>query len=118
MVRGIRGAITVEENTAEEMLAATRELLGELVKQNDLHEEDIASAIFSTSPDLNAIFPAVAARELGWVQVPMMCTQEIAVPGALAMCIRVLLTVNTDKAPADIHHAYLRKARILRPDLA
>jgi chorismate mutase len=118
MVRGVRGAITVEINTAEEILAATTELLTEVMQQNGLSEDIIASILFSTSPDLNAAFPAAAAREMGWMQVPMMCTQEIAVPGGLAMCIRILMMVNTEKSQIEVQHVYLRRAKVLRPDLA
>jgi chorismate mutase len=118
MVRGIRGAITVEQNTAEEILQATAQLLKDMVELNQLPLEEIASVLFSTSPDLNAAFPAAAAREMGWIQVPMMCTQEIAVPGGLAKCIRVLITVNIDKTQQEIQHVYLRGAKVLRPDLA
>jgi chorismate mutase len=118
MVRGVRGAITVENNTVEEILAATTELLTEMVRENNLVAEMIASILFSTSPDLNAAFPAAAAREMGWLQVPMMCTQEIAVPGGLAMCIRILMMVNTEKSQIEVQHVYLRRAKVLRPDLA
>lgn len=117
MVRGVRGAITVEENTAAEILQATRVLLEEMIKQNELTEDVIASILFSTTPDLDAVFPATAARKMGWVQVPLMCAQEIAVPGGLEKCIRVLMTINTEKEQHEIQHAYLRGARVLRPDL-
>lgn len=117
MVRGVRGAITVEENSAEEILQATEVLLTEMIKLNELTEDVVASILFSTTPDLDAIFPAAAARKIGWVQVPMMCMQEIAVPGGLTHCIRVLMTINTDKGQNEIQHAYMRGARVLRPDL-
>lgn len=117
MVRGVRGAITVEKNSAEEILQATAVLLTEMLKRNELTQDAIASILFSTTPDLDAAFPATAARQMDWVQVPMMCAQEIAVPGGLARCIRVLMTVNTDKKQHEIHHAYMRGARVLRPDL-
>lgn len=117
MIRGVRGAITVEENSAEEILQATIVLLTEMIKLNELTEEAIASILFTTTPDLNAAFPAAAARQMGWVNVPMMCAQEIAVPGGLAQCIRVLMMINTDKKQTEIQHAYMRGARVLRPDL-
>lgn len=118
MVRGVRGAITVENNSSEEILQATTELMTEMVKSNELTEDTIASILFSTTPDLDAVFPAVAARQMGWVQVPMMCAQEIPVPGALSQCIRILMTINTEKKQNEIQHVYMRGARVLRPDLA
>lgn len=116
--RGIRGATTVEQNTREEILSATTELLQLLIRQNDLHTEDIASAIFSLTEDLDAEFPAVAARMLGWIDVPLMCTREIPVPGSLGKCIRVMLHVNTTRSLAEIRHVYLRGAANLRPTFA
>lgn len=116
--RGIRGATTVEQNTREEILSATTELLQLLIRQNDLHTEDIASAIFSLTEDLDAEFPAVAARMLGWIGVPLMCTREIPVPGSLGKCIRVMLHVNTTRSLAEIRHVYLRGAVNLRPTFA
>lgn len=116
-VRGIRGATTVSENAREAIIEATRELLEVMVEANDISPEDIASAWFTTTPDLNAEFPAVAAREMGWTFVPLMCSHEMDVPGSLRMCVRILLHVNTEKRPHDIRHVYLRGARVLRPDL-
>lgn len=117
MVRGIRGATTVPGNTRDEILAATRELLSEIIAANALEADHIASAIFTTTVDLNAEFPAVAARELGWTHVALECMHEMAVPGSLARCLRVLLHVNTERGPRDIKHIYLREARALRRDL-
>ena len=118
-VRGLRGAITVEENSETAILAATKDLLKELINRNPgLVTEDIASAWFTVTHDLNATFPAKGARELGWQQVPMMCSSEIPVPGSLAMCIRVLIHWNTDKQQEEINHVYLEKAVRLRPDLS
>lgn len=118
MVRGIRGAITVPENSPQSILAGTTELLEALLAQNNLRNyTNIASIIFSTTPDLNAAFPAAAGRELGLTQVPLICYQEIAVPGALPMCVRVLMHVNTTVAQDAIKHVYLRGAVVLRPDL-
>lgn len=116
--RGIRGATTVERNEREEILSATTELLQLMIRQNELQTEDIASAIFSLTEDLNAEFPAVAARMLGWTEVPLMCTREIPVPGSLGMCIRVLLHVNTTRSLAEIRHVYIRGAANLRPTFA
>jgi len=115
--RGVRGATTADANTPEAILSATRELLQALVTANDLEPSDLASAIFTTTPDLNAAFPARAARDLGWTDVPLLCTHEMNVPGALPRCIRVLLHWNTDKAPSEVVHVYLRGATLLRPDL-
>lgn len=116
-VRGIRGATTVSQNAREAIIEATRELLEVMAQANDITPEDIASAWFTTTPDLNAEFPAVAAREMGWTFVPLMCSHEMDVPGSLRMCVRILLHVNTEKGPHDIRHIYLRGARVLRPDL-
>jgi len=116
--RGIRGATTVERNDREEILAATTELLELIIRQNDLRTEDIASAIFSMTEDLDAEFPAVAARMLGWTEVPLMCAREIPVPGSLGMCIRVLLHVNTTRSLSEIQHVYIRGAVNLRPTFA
>ncbi|MBR9802591.1 MAG: chorismate mutase [Rubinisphaera brasiliensis] len=119
VVRGIRGAISAEENTREAILGATRELLEEILRVNELsHYEDLVSAIFTTSPDLNAVFPAEAARGLGMNEVPLLCASEISVPGALPSCIRVLLHVNTDKKQNEITHVYMREAVKLRPDMS
>jgi chorismate mutase len=117
-VRGLRGAINCEENTPASILSATRELLQEIIRANSLMDfEEIVSAIFTTSPDLNAAFPAEAARELGMHQVPLLCGTEIAVPGGMPRCIRILLHVNTEKRQSDMVHVYLRDARRLRPDM-
>jgi chorismate mutase len=114
--RGIRGATTADANTPESILAATRELLALIIESNDLDPADLGSAIFTTTPDLNAEFPALAARQLGWHDVALMCGHEMAVPGALPMCIRVLLHWNTPKSQTEINHVYIRGARNLRPD--
>jgi chorismate mutase len=115
--RGIRGATTVEANTREAILAATTELLTEMVRANEVRTEDVASVVFTTSPDLNAEFPAVAARMLGWAHVALLCAHEMNVPGSLPMCLRILLHVNTAKGVDEIVHVYLRGARLLRPDM-
>jgi len=116
--RGIRGATTVERNDREEILAATTELLQLLILHNDLEMEDIASAIFTVTDDLNAEFPAVAARDLGWTETALMCARELPVPGSLDKCIRVLLHVNTERSAAEIQHIYIRGAVTLRPTLS
>jgi chorismate mutase len=116
--RGIRGATSVKANDTHSILAATRELLEQIVTANDLVVEEIASVIFTTTSDLDAICPARAAREMGWVNTPLLCTQEMAVAKGLARCIRVLLHWNTTREPDQIQHIYLRQARTLRPDLA
>ncbi len=113
--RGIRGATTVEHNDREEILAATTELLELLISRNNLHPEDVASVIFTVTDDLDAEFPALAARFLGWTEVALMCTREIPVPGSLEKCIRILLHVNTTRSAAEIQHVYIRKAINLRP---
>ena len=116
--RGIRGATTVERNDREEILAATTELLQLLIERNELQTEDIASAIFTMTEDLNAEFPALAARALGWTETALMCTREIPVPGSLAKCIRILLHVNTERSASDIQHVYIRNAVNLRPSFS
>jgi chorismate mutase len=113
--RGLRGATTVERNDRDEILAATRELLGVLVKLNGLRPEDLAYAWFTVSPDLDAEFPAFAAREIGWSEVPLMCGREIPVPGALERCIRVLVAWNTPRSQHEVRHAFMRRAKELRP---
>lgn len=117
-LRGIRGATTVDANTREAILAATTELLTALIEANGITSEDVASAFFSTTPDLNAEFPAVAARQLGWTRVALMCGHEMDVPGSLPMCLRILMHINTRKPQADLQFVYLRGAEALRQDLA
>lgn len=114
--RGIRGATTVERNEREAMLVATTELLQAIVLRNELDIGDIASAIFTVTDDLDAAFPALAARTLGWTAVPLMCAREISVPGSLEKCIRVLLHVNTECGAAEMQHVYLHRAVSLRPE--
>ncbi len=112
--RGIRGATTVERNESEEILAATKELLQLMVERNNLRLEDIASAIFTVTEDLDAAFPAAAARAMGWMEVPLMDAREIPVPNSLGKCIRVMLHVNTMRNAAEIRHVYIRGAVNLR----
>ena len=116
--RGIRGATTVTENSREAILEATREMLERLIAANDLRAEEIASAIFSTTADLTAEFPAVAARALGWTDTALFCTHEMAVPGSLPRCIRVLVHWNTERRADEVVHVYIRDAKNLRPERA
>jgi chorismate mutase len=116
--RGIRGATTAGHNDREEILAATSELLELMVSLNDLNVDDIASAIFTVTEDLDAEFPALAARQLGWNEIALMCMREIPVPNSLDKCIRVLLHVNTTRSASEIQHVYLRDAVNLRPAFA
>jgi len=118
MCRGVRGATTVAENTREAILTATRELLQRMIDANGIHPDEVASVIFTTTRDLNAEFPALAARQLGWHDVALLCGHEMDVPGALPRCIRILIHWNTTKAPAEIRHVYLNGAQELRPDRA
>ena len=116
--RGIRGAISVSADQPDLILAATKEMLEAILRANsDLKSEDIASALFTTTDDLVSVHPALAARRMGWEQVPMMCAREIPVPGSLPRCVRVLVQWNTEKAQTAIKHIYLREAVSLRPDL-
>jgi len=116
--RGIRGAIVADANTEAAILEATAVMLREMVSRNEVDADDIAGIVFSVTPDLNAAFPAEAARgPLGWRHVPLMCTQEIPVPGALGRCVRALMFVNTTKTADEVRHVYLRGAERLRPDL-
>jgi chorismate mutase len=116
--RGVRGAITVDSNSAEAILDGTRKLLAEMVRANLIRTEDVASAYFTTTTDLNAEFPAVVARnEFGWNNIALMCGHEMDVPGSLRMCLRIMLHVNTDRLQSQINHVYLRGAAVLRPDL-
>ena len=116
--RGVRGATTAEANTREAILEATRQLLALLIRQNDIRQEDVASAMFTTTTDLDAEFPALAARQLGWLNVALMCGHELDVPGSLRHCIRILLHWNTDVAAEDVVHVYIKEAAKLRPDIS
>jgi chorismate mutase len=117
-VRGVRGATTVLEDSSEAILEATRALLLAICEANiEMRPSDIASIFFTVTADLRAAYPALAARELGWGEVPLMCAQEIPVPGSLPRTIRVLIHWNTALMQKDIHHVYLREAVLLRPDL-
>lgn len=118
LCRGIRGATTVESNTSTDILKGTLELLALMIRQNDIKPEDIGSAFFTTTSDLNAEFPALAARQLGWINVALLCGHELTVPGSLPRCIRILLHWNTEKPADEIVHIYIKGAARLRPDLS
>ena len=118
LVRGVRGATTVENNTRDEILTATRQLFALMIRLNGIEPEMAASAMFSVTTDLNAEFPALAARQLGWLEVPLLCTYEIDVVGSLKKCIRILINWNTEKSQHDIKHVYIKDAVRLRPDLS
>jgi len=115
-VRGIRGATAVEGDEKELILQATKELLVALVQENDVAVDDIASLMFTMTPDLQSVYPAQAARSLGWTHTPLLGAAETSVPGGLPLCIRVLMHVNTDRTAADIKHVYLHAAQTLRPE--
>jgi chorismate mutase len=112
--RGIRGATTAEENTEQAIYAATREMLTRLIEANQIEENNIAAAYFTMTPDLNAGFPAAAARQLGWNNTALMCASEIAVPDSLPRCIRVLILFNTEKQQQEIVNIYLNGTDVLR----
>ncbi len=116
--RGVRGATTVEANTQEAILKGTLELLALMIRRNDIDAENLASAIFTTTVDLDAEFPALAARQLGWMNVALMCAHELDVPGSLSRCVRILLHWNTEKTTDQIVHVYIKGASKLRPDLS
>ncbi len=117
-IRGIRGATVAEADTPEAIRAATREMLQALMAANALDPDDVASVVFSTTPDLTAEVPARAARDLGWEETALMCVAEMNARGGLPRCIRVLVHWNTDRRPDEIQHVYLHAARQLRPDRA
>ena len=115
--RGVRGATVAKANTKEAIIETTREMLLRMVEANGIQSEDIASAFFSTTHDLNAEFPAIAARQIGWTDAALMCMHEMEVPNSLPMCVRVLVHWNTDKRANEIRHIYMNGAEKLRPDL-
>ena len=118
-IRGVRGAISIPEDTPDQIYAATRELLEAVRAANPgLDPADLASVFFTLTPDLCSAFPALGARQLGWVSVPLLCAQEIPVPGSLPRILRVLLHWNTELPQEAMHHVYLKDAVRLRPDLA
>ncbi|MDO4558494.1 MAG: chorismate mutase [Planctomycetia bacterium] len=115
--RGVRGATTIEENTSEAILRGTQELLALMIRRNGIQPEDVASVIFTVTHDLDAEFPAIAARQFGWSNVALMCGNELDVPGSLRRCIRILIHWNTEKSSEEINHIYIRGAVNLRPDI-
>lgn len=118
MVRALRGAITVAADDADEIAAGAAELLRHLLDTNGIEDADVVSIVFTATPDLTAEFPAAGARRLGLGSVPVLSAAEVAVPGALARCIRVLVHFHSSRPPARLRPAYLRDARVLRADLA
>ncbi len=118
IMRGVRGAITVEVDSAEAIWGAARELLAAVIAANGIREDEVASVIFTTTPDLTAAYPARAARDLGWTRTALMGMQEMAVPGSLERCIRVLVHWNTTRGLDEVRHVFLRGAVALRPDLS
>ena len=116
--RGVRGATTVENDAREEILAATEELLQLMIEANHIQADDVASVIFTTTPDLASEYPALAARRLGWLDTALLCGHEMRVPHGLQKCIRILIHWNTAKGVKEIQHIYIREAVKLRPDKA
>jgi chorismate mutase len=119
LIRGVRGAITVNQNTEEEIVTATEQLVAKLIEENNIQPDLVASVFISTTEDINAVFPARALRKFeGWTFVPVMCMQEMPVPNSLKMCVRIMMHVNTTQSQEEITHVYLNGAKILRPDLS
>jgi chorismate mutase len=118
LCRGVRGATTADSNTRDDILTATRQLLALMIRLNGIEPQYVASAVFSLTRDLDAEFPALAARQLGWLDVPLLCTYEVDVPGSLRRCVRVLIHWNTDKPQNEIRHVYVKEAERLRPDIS
>jgi len=116
--RGVRGATTVQADDRDQILTATRQLLALMIRRNGIEAVDVASAIFTITQDLSAEFPALAARQLGWLEVPLLCAYEISVPNSLPRCIRALVLWNTAKPQSEIEHVYVHEAKKLRPDLS
>lgn len=117
MLRGIRGATTVDHNTQEDILDRTCELLKVIIERNSIEKDNIAGIIFTATKDIDAVYPARGARMMGFTDVPLMCLSEMEVLGSLGMCIRVLIQLNTEKKNSELIHVYLRGAKVLRPDL-
>lgn len=115
---GIRGATVVAENTRESILNATRELLEKMIEANQIEVDEVAYAYFTTTSDINAEFPALAARQLGWTQTALLCGHEMSVPGSLQKCVRILILYNTQKTAADMVHVYINGAESLRVDIS
>ncbi len=117
LLRGIRGAITVDKNESIEIIERVAELLTAIKQANTFEIEDIGAVIFSSTPDINSTFPAIAARKLGWTEVPLFGTQEIDSPNGVLHCVRVLILLNTELSQKEIKHIYLRDAAVLRQDI-
>ncbi len=117
-IRGIRGATVVESNTKDAILNETKVLLQRILEDNKIETDSIATIFFSVTNDLNAAFPATAAREMGFTHTPMLCFNEIDVPGSLRQCIRILVQVNSEKSQREMKSIYLKEATVLRPDHA
>lgn len=118
LCRGVRGATTADTNSREDILQATTQLLALMIRKNGIESSDVASAVFTTTKDLDAVFPALAARQLGWVDVPLLCMHEMDVPKSLPRCVRILIHWNTDKEQSQVDHIYVKEAVALRPDLS
>jgi chorismate mutase len=116
-VRALRGATTVEEDTREQVTDRVVELLEAMMDRNGVHHDDLISVVFTATPDLHSMFPAEAARKIGFGDVPLLCAQELDITGATSMVVRVLVHLTTERARADLHHVYLHGARSLRDDL-
>lgn len=118
MIRGVRGAITAQENTELAILSAAEKLLKTMIEKNQINADSVASIFLSTTDDITAVFPAKAMRGFkGWTHVPVMCMKEMSVPGSLPMCIRAMMHINTEKKQDELFHVYLDGAKGLRPDL-
>ncbi|MBP2625745.1 MAG: aroH [Firmicutes bacterium] len=118
MLRGVRGATTIDINVREMIMERVAELLVAMVAENGINKEDVGAVIFSSTPDLNSAFPAAAARIMGWSEVPLFGTQEADIDFGLSLCVRILILWNTDKLQHEMKHVYLRGAAVLRPDIA
>lgn len=116
-VRAIRGAITVENNTRDEILTATKTLLSEMIAANNIVKDDMIGIFFTMTNDLDECYPAVAAREMGYTDIPLVCYAELNIKNSLQKCIRILLQFNTDKENVQLKHIYMKGAKVLRPDL-
>lgn len=116
-IRGVRGAITVEENSEPAIFSATRELLAAMVRANHIESDEVAAVILTATPDLDAVYPAESVRQMGWSAVPLLSLVEMPVRGALPRCLRALVLWNTPRSQEEIVHVYLRGAEVLRPDL-
>lgn len=116
-VRALRGATTIDADTVDDVRQRTIELLRTMVERNDVQHDDVISVLFTATDDIHSMFPATAAREIGFGDVPLICARELDIVGATPLCIRVLMHLNTDRANADLHHVYLAGASGLRDDL-